>query len=101
MAEDRFVNTVFPFSFIELFHPVWLENNGVLWNIAIVILQYELQYESLNRDYLTHLYSLSHTRALQYLWGGAQWNTGYGEFREKAKKSVGYEAQPVECCVYD
>ena len=41
---------------------------------------------------------LSHTQALQCLCGGAQWNRGYGEFREKAKKSVGYEAQPVECC---
>jgi len=30
MMENRFVNTVFPFSFIELIHPVWLENNGVL-----------------------------------------------------------------------
>ena len=39
MMEDRFVNTVFPFSFIELIHPVWLKNNGVLWNTVIVILQ--------------------------------------------------------------
>lgn len=38
MTEDRFANTVFPFSFIELIH-VWLENTGVLWNIVIVILQ--------------------------------------------------------------
>jgi hypothetical protein len=46
---------------------------------------------------ISRTYILSHTQALQCLWGGAQMNTGYGEFREKAKKSVGYEAQPVEC----
>jgi hypothetical protein len=47
---------------------------------------------------ISRTYILSDTRALQCLWGGAQWNTGYGEVREKVKKSVGYEAQPVECC---
>jgi len=47
---------------------------------------------------ISRTYILSHTRALQCSWGGAQWNTSYGEFREKAKKSVGYEAQRVECC---
>jgi len=43
-------------------------------------------------------YIISHTRVLQCLRGGEQWNTNYGEFREKANKSVGYEAQRVECC---
>jgi hypothetical protein len=47
---------------------------------------------------ISRTYILSRTQALQCLWGSAQWNTGYGEFREKAKKSVRYEAQPVECC---
>lgn len=49
---------------------------------------------------ISRTYILTHPQALQCLWGCAQWHTVHGEFREKAKKSVGYKAQPVECCAW-